>query len=536
MSKWTVLVALSLAMFILVIDTTIMNVSISTLIDDFDTTVTIVQGVITMYALVMAAFMITGGKLGDIWGRLLTFRRGLVVYGTGSLITALSPTIGVLFIGWSILEGLGAVLVMPALQTLVTSNYEGADRALAYGLIGGVVASGLALGPIIGGWLTTAYTWRLAFAAEVVIVLIVLWLSRQIRDAPVEPSERPTLDIVGTILSALGMGAIVYGILLAGAYGWWQARTPFDIAGIPFNPLGLSPTPIFIGIGILTLLIFLAWERHVVASGREPLVHVSLLRMRSFTSGMGIQLVQTLVMGGILFAMSLFFQIALGLTAMQTGFLYLPLSIPLLVASLAGARLAVRIPPRRIIQAGLIGAIAGLLLIIAALDIEITGLEVSIGFAILGLGIGLMGSQIMNLALSIVSPERTSEAAALMATSQNLGMSLGTALLGAMLLAGLAVSAVAMIEESPVLPDEIKSEVIVAVEDSVEFVSDDQLKEVLQDVPPDIADEILSINEAARIQGIRTALWAAVIIAVLGQIPAYFLPRRKLVADVQNDT
>jgi MFS family permease len=531
MSKWTVLIALSLAMFILVIDTTIMNVSISTLIADFDTTVTTVQGVITMYALVMAAFMITGGKLGDIWGRLRTFRRGLVVYGIGSLITALSPTIGVLFFGWSILEGLGAVLVMPALQTLVTSNYDGADRALAYGVIGGVVASGLALGPIIGGWLTTAYTWRLAFAAEVIIVILVLGLSRQIQDAPLASGERPTLDLTGTVLSALGMASIVYGILLAGTYGWWTARTAFYIGTVQFNPFGLSPTPIFIGIGLFILLLFLGWERRLITAGQEPLVHISLLRQRTFTSGMSIQIVQTTIMGGVLFAMSLFFQIALGLNAMQTGFLYLPLSIPLLIASLTGARLAVKVPPRRIIQSGLIGTIAGLLLIIAALDIGVTGLEISIGFALLGIGVGLMGSQIMNLSLSIVSPERTSEAAALMSTSQNLGMSLGTALLGAMLLAGLAVSAVVMIEESTVLPDALKAEVIASVEEGVEFMSDEQLNDVLQGAPPDIAAEILRINEAARIKGIRTALWAAVIAAVLGLIPAYFLPKRRLIGE-----
>jgi len=530
MAKWTVLVALSLAMFILVIDTTIMNVSIARLIEDFDTNVTTVQGVITMYALVMAAFMITGGKLGDLWGRLRTFRRGLLVYGAGSLITALSPTIGVLFLGWSVLEGLGAVLVMPALQTLVTSNYQGADRALAYGMIGGVVASGLALGPIIGGFLTTAYTWRLAFTGEVVIVIAVLWLSRQIHDAPLAPGERPALDLAGTVLSALGMAAIVYGLLLAGTYGWWTARTPFFLAGVPFNPFGLSPTPLFIGAGLFILLCFLAWEKHVIDAGREPLVHLSLIRECMFTSGMGVQLVQTTVMGGLLFAMSLFFQIALGLTAMQTGFLYLPLSIPLLVASLGGARLASFVPPRRIIQAGLIGTIAGLLLIIAAMDVSITGLQISVAFAVLGLGIGLMGSQVMNLALSIVTPEQTSEAAALMATSQNLGMSLGTALLGAMLIAGLAVGAAGLIEESTVIPDDLKGDLIASVEQEVQFMSDEQLQAVLEDVPADLAEEILAINTLARIQGIKTALWAAVLVALLGLVPAWFLPKRTLFA------
>lgn len=214
MEKRTVLIALSLAMFVLVIDTTIMNVSISALISDFKTDVTTVQAAITLYALVMASLMITGGKIGDIIGRKRAFMIGLIIYGTGSFLTAISPSMAVLFLGWSILEGLGATLVMPSIQILVTSNYSGADRALAYGILGGITASAVALGPIIGGWLTTAYTWRLAFAGEVVIVLLILWTSRYILDAPLESEERPRMDIVGSIISALGIGFFVLGILL----------------------------------------------------------------------------------------------------------------------------------------------------------------------------------------------------------------------------------------------------------------------------------------------------------------------------------
>jgi MFS family permease len=217
--KKIVLIALSLAMFVLVIDTTIMNVSISALISDFKTDVTTVQAAITLYALVMASLMITGGKIGDIIGRKRAFRIGLIIYGTGSLLTAISPSMAILFLGWSILEELGATLVMPSIQTLVTSNYSGADRAFAYGILGGITASAVALGPIIGGWLTTAYTWRLAFAGEVVIVILVLWTNRSIIDAPLESGEQPKLDIIGSIISALGIGLFVFGILLAGKYG-----------------------------------------------------------------------------------------------------------------------------------------------------------------------------------------------------------------------------------------------------------------------------------------------------------------------------
>ncbi len=517
-------------MFILVIDTTIMNVSISALIEEFNTDVATVQAAITLYALVMASFMITGGKIGDIIGRKKAFRIGLVVYGTGSFLTSISPTMAVLFLGWSILEGLGATLVMPAIQTLVTSNYSGKDRAIAYGIIGGIVAGAIALGPIIGGWLTTWYTWRLAFAGEVVIVLIVLLLSRNILDAPLETEERPRLDIVGTILSALGVGLIVFGVLLAGTYGWWKARQPFYIGGIEISPFGLSPTPVFIFAGIVILLIFALWERHVISLGKMPLIRLDVLRDRGVTSGFFTQMIQTLLFGGFLFSMALFFQIALGLNAMQTGFLYLPLSIPLLIASLVASRLSALIAPKRIIQAGLFILITGLFLAIVTINIEVRGLGLMTGFALIGIGGGLIASQIMNLVLSQVAPERTSETAALMSASQNLGMSLGTALMGSIVIAGLVVGATALIEDSTVIPEDLKPSVISAVEENAQFLSNEELQAVLKDVPPDVSQEILRINEIARIQGIKTSLWGLVIFAVFGIIISFFLPPEILVS------
>lgn len=522
--KKIVITALVLAMFVLVIDTTIMNVSISTLIKDFHTNVATVQGAITLYALVMASFMITGGKIGDIIGRKRAFRAGLTVYGIGSFLTAISPTMDVLFIGWSILEGIGATLVMPAIQTLVTSNYSGKDRALAYGILGGIVASAIALGPIIGGWLTTKYTWRLAFGGEVVIVLIVLLLSRYILDAPLETEEKPKLDIVGSIISALGMGFIVFGILLAGDYGWWEARHIFSIGGIEISPLGLSPTPVFILAGIIILLCFALWEHHVIILGRMPLVRLDVLKDRRITSGIFVQMAQTTLIGGFLFSMALFLQIALGFDAMQTGFLYLPLSIPLLIASLTASRLSARIAPKRIIQVGLLVLIAGLLLAIATINVEVKGFALLTGFALIGIGVGVIASQIMNLALSQVVPERTSETAALMSTSQNLGMAIGTALMGSIIIVGLVGGVTTLVNDSTVIPENLKPSVISAVEENARFLSNEELTAILKDVPPDLSQEVLKINEIARIHGIKASLWGLVIFAIFGIIASLFLP------------
>src|SRR4051812_12082190 len=256
----------------MVLDQSVMNVSISQLVDDFDTTVTTIQAVITFYSLTMAALMVTGGKFGDIWGRRKAFRVGLVVYGVGSLLTAVSWSVGALLVGWSILEGIGAALVLPALAALTAMSYEGKDRAPAYGVLGGVSGAGIAVGPILGGWVTTNLTWRLVFAGEVVMVIGILLATRLLREPP---SDRETseLDWVGSVLSALGLGLIVFGVLQASNWGWLQPRNS------PITPFGFSLAPFVIGGGAIVLAAFRAWERRREEGGRAPLVRLRLFRV-----------------------------------------------------------------------------------------------------------------------------------------------------------------------------------------------------------------------------------------------------------------
>jgi MFS family permease len=264
--------------------------------------------------------------------------------------------------------------------------------------------------------------------------------------------------------------------------------------------------------------------------GKTPLIRLDVLRDRGVTSGVFVQMVQTLLIGGFLFSMALFFQIALGLNAMQTGFLYLPLSIPLLIASLTASRLSARIAPKRIIQVGLLVLIAGLLLAIATINVEVKGLGLLTGFALIGIGAGVIASQIMNLVLSQVLPERTSETAALMSTSQNLGMAIGTALMGSIVIAGLVGGAITLTDDSTVIPEDFKPLVILAVEENARFLSNEELTVILKDAPPDLSQEILRINETARIQGIKASLWGLVIFSIFGIIVSIFLPPEILVS------
>ncbi len=336
MRKWWPLVALATAQFVMVLDQSVMNVSISTLVDDFDTTVTTIQAVITLYCLTMAMFMLTGGKIGDIIGRRKAFVVGLMIYGVGSAVTAVAPTVAVLTLGWSILEGLGAALVMPALVALIAGNYEGKDRNVAYAVIGGVAGAGIAIGPILGGWATTELSWRVVFVGEVVLVLAILAMSRLIHDAA-RPTPIPRLDFVGTILSASGLGLIVLGVLQSSTWGWVK---PIDS---PIEPLGFSLTLFVIAFGGVLVWAFVAWQRRREAHGRDPLVHLSLLRIPPLRSGLYGLLSQNLILMGIFFTVPLYLQLVLGLDALETGIKMLPVSITMFVASALGARLASRL-------------------------------------------------------------------------------------------------------------------------------------------------------------------------------------------------
>src|SRR5580692_4564302 len=259
-----VLLTLATAQFLMTLDSSVMNVSIATVANDVGTTVTGIQLAITLYTLVMAAFMITGGKVGQIIGRRRAFMIGCIIYGCGSFITALAHTLPVLLIGWSILEGLGATLIMPAVVALVATNFGASERPRAYGLIASAGAIAVAAGPLIGGLCTTYLSWRVVFAGEVVLVLVILVLSRRVADAP--RAHDVHLDTIGTLLSAAGLGMIVFGVVRAGTWGFVQPK--------PDAPqwLGTSPVVWLILGGGAVLTLFVLWERRRVRQGKGALV------------------------------------------------------------------------------------------------------------------------------------------------------------------------------------------------------------------------------------------------------------------------
>ncbi|MFE7516509.1 MFS transporter [Streptomyces sp. NPDC057540] len=503
MRRWRALIVLGAAQFLMVLDTSVMNVSISQLVEDFDTEVTSIQAVITLYALVMAAFMLIGGRFGDILGRRRVFLIGMAVYGVGSALTSVAPTLWVLALGWSVIEGLGAALVLPSMAALVAESYRGRDRSVAYGVIGGLAGAGIAVGPLLGGWVTTYLTWRLVFAGEVVVVLAVLLFQGAIpKQPPVD--RRPGLDVVGAVLSALGLGLGVLGVLQSSTWGWVQPRNP------PFTVLGFAPTLFVVGAGVVVLFFFRVWEERREARGEDPLVHLALFRRPALSSGLMTLLSQNLILLGLFFTIPLYLQVVQGLDAFETGLRLLPVSVTMLVASMGGARLGRRAGPRRIVRLALVVLLVAIGWLVATIDPQLDDAQFFWAMALLGLGVGLLASQLGNVVQSSAGEEERSEVGGLQFTAQNLGSALGTALIGSLLIGALAQAFTTQVEQDPRLSDAARQQTSVALEAGINFVSADQVHAAAEDagLPPHEVEAVTESYASAQLDGLKAAVLA----------------------------
>jgi MFS family permease len=517
---WGVAAILATAQFIMVLDTTVMNVSITQVVADLDTTVVGLQTAITMYTLVMAAFMLIGGKIGDRWGAKRAFWIGGLVYGAGSLTTALSPNLGVLLVGWSLVEGLGAVLVIPAIAALTAATYQGRQRALAYGILGGVSGVSMAAGPLIGGWMTANLSWRFVFAGETVVMLVLMLFLKAL---PSTVGTKSKLDIGGAILSAAGLGAVVFGVLKSSQWGWVTAKT-----AAPASPLGLSPTLWLIVIGSVLLWLFVRQEQRVKESGKEPLLDLALPQIPRMRAGLVVQGCQAFIIQGTFFVIPLYLQTVLGFDALKTGKTILPMSVAMFVFAIAGSAITGRFSPKLIVQRGVAAMLVGEAVLLHYVGPELNGWGFGIGLALLGAGLGLLASQVGNVIMSSVDPSRGGEAGGLQGTSLNLGASLGVALVGSILIASLATNFSTEVAANPNLPDSVKQQVVAVSEKSANFVSTAQVEEAAQDagLPADQTTELVAVYSESQLTALRAALGLLALFALLTLAWVRHLPKQ----------
>ena len=512
-----VLLTLASGQFLMTLDSSVMNVSIATVAKDVGTTVTGIQTAITLYTLVMAMLMITGGKIGSMIGRKRAFAIGCVIYGVGSFTTAISQSLGVLIFGWSFLEGVGAALILPAIVALVAGNFPPAGRPRAYGLVAAAGAIAVAVGPLIGGLATTYASWRWVFVGEVFVVIAILLLARRMQDAPVE--TRPHLDLVGSVLSAAGLGLAVFGILRSSVWGWILPK--------PDGPsiFGFSPTIVLIFAGLLVVWLFVAWERRIEHRGGEPLVRISMFESDQRLNGGPVMFFfQFLIQAGLFFTIPLYLSVALGLSAIDTGLRIMPLSITLLIAAVGIPRFLPAASPRRVVQAGLLAMFAGIVILFAAIDVNAGEEVVLVPLLLTGLGIGALASQLGAVTVSAVPDELSPEVGGVQNTATNLGASIGTALAGSLLIAFLTSSFLTGIEQNPDVPDQVAAQANVELADGIPFVSDADLRTALDQagVDPTVSEEIVDVNEMARLDGLKAAL---AILALMSVIALFFSRR-----------
>jgi EmrB/QacA subfamily drug resistance transporter len=411
---WTLLIA-SLASFIVIVDAFFLTVAITTLVRELHTTVQAIQAILAVYSLTIACLILLGAKLQDIVGRKRTFLYGALIYGVGTVIATFSLNAPMLFIGWSLLEGLGAALMLPATAALISSTYEGNERAFAFGVWAAIGGFAAAIGPLLGGVLATFLSWRVGFGLEAVIVVLMFALSGRLSETPPSISWRD-LDVVGVVLSAASFFFVVVGTLsLADLSAWGRAA-------------------VLISIGILLLVVFTLWQRRRIRRQNVPLTDIRLFRVSAYSAGNVVNLVLRLILAGIVFILPIFLQTVTGITSFMTGVAFVPLMVAMLITSFVSGPLSVRLSPRFLVSVGVFVALIGSLLLRGVFNIHTQVVDLFPGTILIGAGLGLAFGPLINLILSSAPEEKQADASGIFNVSTNIGESLGTAVIGVLLL------------------------------------------------------------------------------------------------------
>jgi EmrB/QacA subfamily drug resistance transporter len=485
---------LAAAMFVLVVDTSLMNVSISAVITDLDTTASGVQSAIALEALVSAAFILINSKMGDLIGRKRAYVLGLLAYAIGALAMTLAQSLAAIVIFWAIIGGLGASLLLPAMQSLIHGNFAGTAQKQAYALVGAAAAIAAAVGPLIGGFVTTYLSWRVGFGLEVVIIAVVLSQIRLVKDVPYTGSRR--IDVGGAILSVMGMGGVVLGILV------WQEGGEYVV--------------LLMVIGVVALAALARWLLRRSEQQRVTLLDPNLFRHPNFTAGITGQTMQQITLGGAMIALPLFFQMTLEYDALESGLSLAPLSLTMFAAALLAGRKAGNRRPASIIRAGFLLSALGIAVIIPFVPRADSGWHFVVPLAITGCGLGLLVSQLNNYTLAPVEEERVSEAAGVNSAAGSFGLSFGLAMAGGLMLAALSFSFTYNTENSTVIPPADQQQIAATLEDDAEVMSNTQLAQQITGQPAAVEAEIVAINHDARNRSLQIALLVPLLAALAG--------------------
>ncbi|NQT29698.1 MAG: MFS transporter [Candidatus Saganbacteria bacterium] len=536
MKKYSVAFVTSIAAFIFALDTTMMNVAITNLAQDLHTTIQHIQFAIALYALVIAAFMLLGAKLGKLYGTKRIFLIGAILYGIGTLTAALSLNVSMLTLGWSVIEGVGSAFMMPCAVALIMTAYTGKKRAIAFAIFTCVSIGAVAIGPIVGGAFTTYLSWRWAFGTEFFLVLLILAYSSVLIEQ--KDPQKARLDLGGALLSVLGFGCVAFGVITSNTYGWWQARNPCIICGVEIAPFGLSIAPLLIFAGAISLILFVLWERRQERKGNEPLMPTSLLKNGSYMAATIVTLIQLLCLAAILFTVPFFMQLILQKNAMQTGLIIMPLTLSMMVTMLLTPRIATKVSVKHITLVGLFICIIGLVLMANSFSVEMSTTALIPGFIIFGIGIGLALAQLQNLALSSVAVAHTDEAAGLFNSLRNLGSSFGTAIVGTLLISFFLSGLVLGINQNMVFPEADKGPLATTVTQTIQQMQRANLEKrvtpLIGNIPNQEVLELKHIIADAIGFSMRICYYTLAAIMFVGFMFSFFLSKQKIVPSIEQ--
>jgi EmrB/QacA subfamily drug resistance transporter len=501
--KWGVVIIACMAIFIIVLDSSAMNVAITTLVVELNTTLSTIQAIIAIYALIIASFMLLGSKLQDILGRRKTFLIGLLIYTCGTITATLSVNAAMLLVGWSLLEGIGAALILPATTTIVGSHYKGKDKITAFGIWGGIAAMGAAVGPIVGGIFTTFLTWRLVFGSELIFVLFIFLFRNRITES-IPTLKWKDLDIVGALLSIISLVLIVLGILLLTSPELW------------------GYVVILMGSGLFLFTVFLLWQRRRVSKGLEPLSDILLLRNRTFGLGIINNFLTQIPLAGFLFIIPVFLQQVTKLNAYMTGLTLLPASITILLFSLAGAKLSSVLDSKYILMIGFLISAIGTYILGGVFNVSAQMGDIIPGTIVFGVGIGLLLSQLTNITMSAARTEQETDASGLLNSFKNLGYSVGTALIGVLLLIGIFGGVTSGITATGQTGNMTAEQL-----DSAVFGYVEKMQTGVPPIPPELVPYTTQIIDSSISSAMKQAFNVLSLIMLLGFITSIFLTRRK---------
>jgi len=500
--KWGTVIVACMAIFIIVLDSSAMNVAITNLVVELNTTLSVIQAIIALYALIIASFMLLGSKLQDILGRKKTFIFGLLIYGSGTTIATLSINAAMLLIGWAVLEGIGAAMMFPATTTIVGSSYEGKDKITAFGIWGGVAAMGAAIGPIIGGLFTTYLTWRLVFGSEIIFIASILLFRHYLTES--KPTLKwKDLDIIGAILSIISLVLIVLGILLFTKPQFWEYVLMLIVSGS------------------ILFIIFILWQRRRINKGLEPLTDISLLKNRLFGLGNINSIISQIPLAGFLFIIPVFLQQVTKLNAFDTGLTLFPASITILVFSIIGARLSSALESKYILMIGFIISAAGTFILSGVFNVNTQMMDIIPGTIVFGVGVGLLLSQLTNLTISAARSDQETDASGLFNSFKNLGYSIGTALIGVLLLIGIFSGLTSGIESSGMAENMTTQQ----IQDNL-FNFVEKMQTQKPEIPVELVPKATQIVNSTISSAMKQTFTVLSLILILGFITSIFLPKQ----------